>query len=67
MGRMVTHAITVKGVVHGTMYVTCSEDEHHPEKLGDEVNWNFDNVEMIEIVDGEIVDYYEGDEDEDVE
>jgi acyl carrier protein len=59
MGKMVTHAITVKGIVYGTMHVTCSEDEHRPEKLGDEVNWDWDSVEMVEVVDSEIIDGWE--------
>ena len=33
MGKMVTHSITVKGVIYGTATVTCSDHEHHPEKL----------------------------------
>ena len=35
MGKIVVHAITVSKT--GTAYVTCSEDEHHPEKLIDDV------------------------------
>jgi len=62
MGRMVTHAITVKGVIYGTAYVSCSEDEHHPEKLIDEVDWNTGEVEWNEVVDDDIIDSWEDEE-----
>ena len=61
MRRMVTHAITVKGIIYGTMHVSCSEDEHHPEKLGEEVDWDMKNIEMVEVVDSEIIDGWEED------
>jgi hypothetical protein len=67
MGKMVTHAITYKGIVYGTSYVSCSEDEHHPEKLGDEIEWDLSNIEIVEVVDGEIVDAWEEDPEQDTD
>lgn len=57
---MVTHRITYKATVYGSVYVTCDECEHHPEKLAfDEVEWDLDSVEDLEVVDGEIIDGWE--------
>ena len=61
VSRMVTHAITVKGIIYGTVYVNCSEDEHHPEKLIDDsaVEWRMDEIEWVEVVDGDIIDSWD--------
>jgi len=59
MGRIVVHAITVSKT--GTAYVTCSEDEHHPEKLIHEVDWG-NETDWDEVVDSEIIDGWEEDE-----
>jgi len=59
MGKVVVHAITVKRT--GTAYVTCSEDEHHPEKLIHEVDWG-NEADWDEVVDSEIIDGWEEDE-----
>ena len=69
MGRMVTHAITIKGIVYGRAYVTCSEDEHHPEKLmHDIIEWSTDDIEWLEVFDDEIVEAWdEEDQNEEVE
>lgn len=65
MGKMVTHHITVKGVIYGTATVTCSDHEHHPEKLIHDVEWNTSEVEWQEVVDDDIIDgWEEPDEDE---
>ena len=55
MGRIVVHAITVRKT--GTAYVTCSEDEHHPEKLISDVNWS--ESDWDEVIDSEIIDAWE--------
>jgi hypothetical protein len=62
MAKMVQYAITVSKT--GTAYVTCSEDEHHPEKLIHEVDWG-NETDWDEVVDSEIIDGWE--EDEEVE
>lgn len=64
MGRMVTHALGVEGRVYGTVFVTCDEDEHHPEKLVEdsEIEWRTDQIEWT-VVDGDIIDAWD-DEDE---
>ena len=60
MTRRVTHLITYKATIFGTATVTCDECEHHPEKLAcDDVQWNLDSLENIEVVDGDIIDAYE--------
>ena len=59
MGKIVVHAITVKKT--GTAYVTCSEDEHHPEKLIDDVDWG-DLSDWDEVIDSEIIDGWEENE-----
>jgi hypothetical protein len=59
MAKMVQYAITVSKT--GTAYVTCSEDEHHPEKLIDDVDWG-DETDWDEVVDSEIIDGWEEDE-----
>ena len=61
VSRMVTHAITVKGIVYGIVYVNCSEDEHHPEKLIDDsaVDWRMDEIEWVEVVDSDIIDSWD--------
>jgi len=59
MGKMVVHAITVRKT--GIAYVTCSEDEHHPEKLIHDVDWG-DESDWDEVVDSEIIDSWEEDE-----
>jgi hypothetical protein len=57
MGRQVRWAITYSGKIHGTAYVTCSEDEHRPEKLAmDDIDWDVSSVEIIDTVDAEIID-----------
>jgi len=57
----VTHALTVKGVIYGTVYVNCSEDEHRPEKLIDDnaVEWRMEEIELVEVVDGDIIDSWD--------
>ena len=60
MARMVTHQLTYKATIYGTVTVTCDECEHHPEKLAfDAVEWDLDSVEDLEVVDGEIIDGWE--------
>ncbi len=59
MAKMVQYAITVSKT--GTAYVTCSEDEHHPEKLIHDVDWG-DLTDWDEVVDSEIIDGWEEDE-----
>ena len=60
MARMVTHQITYKATIYGSVTVTCDECEHHPEKLAfDAVEWDLDSVEDLEVVDGEIIDGWE--------
>ena len=59
MAKMVQYAITVSKT--GTAYVTCSEDEHHPEKLIDDVDWG-DLSDWDEVIDSEIIDGWEEDE-----
>lgn len=60
MARMVTHQLTYKATIYGTVTVTCDECEHHPEKLAfDAVEWDLDSVEDVEVVDGEIIDSWE--------
>lgn len=59
MGKIVVHAITVSKT--GTAYVTCPEDEHHPEKLIHDVDWG-DLTDWEEVVDSEIIDAWEEDE-----
>ena len=61
MGKIVVHAITVSKT--GTAYVTCSEDEHHPEKLIHDVDWG-DLTDWDEVSDSEIIDAWEEEEDE---
>ena len=57
---MVTHQLTYKATIYGTVTVTCDECEHHPEKLAfDAVEWDLDSVEDVEVVDGEIIDSWE--------
>ena len=66
MGRKVTHALGIEGKIYGTVFVTCDEDEHHPEKLiedGD-IEWNTDNIEWLRVVDGDITDAWDEDEEE---
>ena len=60
MGRMVTHALGVEGRVYGTVFVTCDEDEHHPEKLVEdsEIEWRTDDIEWT-VVDGDIIDAWD--------
>jgi hypothetical protein len=49
--------ITYSGKIHGTAYVTCSEDEHRPEKLAmDDIDWDLSSAEIIDTVDAEIID-----------
>lgn len=62
MAKMVQYVITVKKT--GTAYVTCAEDEHHPEKLIHDVDWGGE-TDWDEVVDSEIIDAWE--EDEEVE
>ena len=59
MAKMVQYAITVSKT--GTAYVTCSEDEHHPEKLIHDVDWG-DETDWDEVIDAEIIDGWEEDE-----
>ena len=59
MAKMVQYAITVSKT--GTAYVTCSEDEHHPEKLIHDVDWG-DLSDWDEVIDSEIIDGWEEDE-----
>ena len=60
MARMVTHMITYRATIYGTVHVTCDECEHRPEKLAfDAVEWDLDSVEDLEVVDGDIVDSWE--------
>ena len=59
MAKMVQYAITVSKT--GTAYVTCSEDEHHPEKLIDDVDWG-DLSDWDEVIDSELIDGWEEDE-----
>ena len=59
MAKMVQYAITVSKT--GPAYVTCSEDEHHPEKLIDDVDWG-DLSDWDEVIDSEIIDGWEEDE-----
>jgi len=58
---MVTHALGVKGIVYGTVFVNCSEDEHHPEKLIEDsaIEWRTDEIERVEVVDGDIIDSWD--------
>jgi hypothetical protein len=57
MGRQVRWAITYSGKIYGTAYVTCSEDEHRPEKLAmDDIDWDLSSVEIVDTVDAEIID-----------
>ena len=58
---MVTHALGVKGIVYGTVFVNCSEDEHRPEKLVDDstIEWRTDEIEWVEVVDGDIIDSWD--------
>lgn len=56
MGKIVVHAITVSKT--GTAYVTCSEDEHHPEKLIHDIDWG-DETDWDEVIDSEIIDAWE--------
>ena len=56
MAKMVEYAITVSKT--GTAYVTCSEDEHHPEKLIHDVDWG-DETDWDEVIDAEIIDGWE--------
>jgi hypothetical protein len=67
MGKMVTHSITLKGVIYGTATVTCSDHEHHPEKLIHEVEWDTSNVEWLEVVDDDIIDGWEEPDEEEEE
>ena len=60
MARMVTHQLTYKATIYGTVTVTCDECEHHPEKLAfDAVEWDLDSVEDVEFFDGDIIDAWE--------
>jgi|LauGreDrversion4_2_1035121.scaffolds.fasta_scaffold171195_2 hypothetical protein len=59
MGKMVTHSITLKGVIYGRAEVNCSEDEHHPEKLIGDVDWDTSDIEWLEVVDDDIIDGWE--------
>jgi hypothetical protein len=62
---MVTHAITIKGILYGRTYVTCSEEEHHPEKLAHgTVEWSTDDIEWLEVLDDEIIDGWDEEEEE---
>jgi hypothetical protein len=65
MGRMVTHALGVEGKVYGTVFVTCDEDEHHPERLVEdsEIEWHTDKIEWV-VVDGDITEAWDEDEEE---
>jgi hypothetical protein len=58
---MVTHALNVKGIIYGTVFVNCSEDEHRPEKLIDDstIEWRTDEIEWVEVVDGDIIDSWD--------
>jgi len=58
---MVTHALNVKGIIYGTVFVNCSEDEHHPEKLVDDsmIEWRTDEIEWVEVVDGDIIEAWD--------
>ena len=58
---MVTHALNVKGIIYGTVYVNCSEDEHHAEKLIEDsaIEWRTDEIEWLEVVDGDIIDSWD--------
>ena len=56
MAKMVQYAISVSKT--GTAYVTCSEDEHHPEKLIHDVDWG-DETDWDEVIDAEIIDGWE--------
>jgi hypothetical protein len=63
MGKNVTWAITYTGKITGTAYVTCSEDEHHPEKLGaDNIDWDLESVEIGDAHDAEIIDSFDEEE-----
>lgn len=61
MRRMVTHALGIEGRVYGTVFVTCDEDEHHPEKLVEdhEVEWHTDKIEWVKVVDADIIDAWD--------
>lgn len=65
MGRKVTHALGVEGKVYGTVFVTCDEDEHHPEKLVEdsEIEWRMDEVEWV-VVDGDIIESWDEEDEE---
>ena len=65
MGRKVTHALGVEGKVYGTVFVTCDEDEHHPEKLVEdsEIEWRTDKIEWV-VVDGDIIDAWDEEDEE---
>lgn len=65
MGRKVTHALGVEGKVYGTVFVTCDEDEHHPEKLVEdsEIEWRMDEVEWV-VVDGDIIEAWDEEDEE---
>ena len=56
-----THALNVKGIIYGTVFVNCSEDEHHPEKLVDDsmIEWRTDEIEWVEVVDGDIIEAWD--------
>lgn len=63
MSKKVTWAITYTGKITGTAYVTCSEDEHRPEKLGaDDIEWDLNSAEIEEVQDAEIIDAFEEEE-----
>ena len=65
MGRMVTHALGVEGKVYGTVFVTCDEDEHHPERLVEdsEIEWHTDKIEWV-VVDGDITEAWDEEDEE---
>lgn len=65
MGRKVTHALGVEGKVYGTVFVTCDEDEHRPERLVEdsEIEWNMDKIEWV-VVDGDIIEAWDEEEEE---
>lgn len=66
MGRKVTHSLGIEGKIYGTVFVTCDEDEHHPEKLFEdrEIEWNTDSIEWLRVVDADIIDAWDEEEEE---
>ena len=64
MAKTVQHAITVKGIIYGTAYVKCAEDDHRPEKLIHDIEWDTENIEWHEVVDSEIVDAWDEEDEE---